>query len=166
MFEAILDAAEAVALGRRGDGAAAVIMRSALRDLELNPMVYAQVARLVAPCAVAEGWGEPRQWLDTALATFEARGVPGPARACREAIWQGERVRRRDPAGLTSRERVVLDLVAQGLPNRAIAEQLFLSPRTVEKHVEHLLAKTGSTNRAQLATYALLRDACKGPAVK
>ncbi|MDT7565121.1 MAG: hypothetical protein QOG76_3745 [Pseudonocardiales bacterium] len=52
----------------------------------------------------------------------------------------------------------VLLLVAEGLPNRVIAERLYLSSRTVEKHVERLLAKTGSSNRAQLATYALRQD--------
>jgi DNA-binding NarL/FixJ family response regulator len=36
-----------------------------------------------------------------------------------------------------------------------VAARLFLSARTVEKHVERLLAKTGSANRAQLATFAL-----------
>jgi DNA-binding NarL/FixJ family response regulator len=40
----------------------------------------------------------------------------------------------------------------------AAAERLYLSSRTVEKHVERLLAKTGSSNRAQLATYALRQD--------
>ncbi len=61
--------------------------------------------------------------------------------------------------GLTRRESEVLLLVAEGMPNRAIAEQLFLSPRTVEKHVERLLSKTGSGNRAQLVSYALRADA-------
>jgi DNA-binding NarL/FixJ family response regulator len=58
---------------------------------------------------------------------------------------------------LTAREEDVLALVEAGLPNRAIAERLFLSARTVEKHVERLLAKTGQANRGQLATYARRR---------
>jgi DNA-binding CsgD family transcriptional regulator len=40
---------------------------------------------------------------------------------------------------------------------------LYLSPRTVEKHVERLLAKTGSDNRAQLATYAWRRTSGTWP---
>jgi DNA-binding NarL/FixJ family response regulator len=56
---------------------------------------------------------------------------------------------------ITDREREVLALVAEGLANRAIAERLFLSVRTVEKHVERLLAKTGSANRTQLVLYAV-----------
>jgi len=48
----------------------------------------------------------------------------------------------------------VLKLVADGLTNREIGERLFLSPRTVEKHVERLLAKTGVRNRSQLVARA------------
>jgi DNA-binding NarL/FixJ family response regulator len=51
----------------------------------------------------------------------------------------------------------VLALVTQGLANRAIAERLFLSARTVEKHMERLLTKTGQANRTQLATYGRRR---------
>jgi DNA-binding NarL/FixJ family response regulator len=48
----------------------------------------------------------------------------------------------------------VLNLVAQGLSNREVAEALVLSVRTVDKHVEHLLAKTGSANRTALVQFA------------
>jgi DNA-binding CsgD family transcriptional regulator len=48
-------------------------------------------------------------------------------------------------------------LVADGLTNREIAERLFLSPRTVEKHVERLLAKTGVQNRSRLVARAARR---------
>src|SRR5581483_311070 len=61
--------------------------------------------------------------------------------------------------GLTRREGEVLELVAEGMSNKAIAERLFLSPRTVEKHVERLLTKTGTSNRAQLVGYSLRADA-------
>ena len=55
---------------------------------------------------------------------------------------------------MTAREADVLALVAEGRANREIAERLFLSPRTVEKHVERLLAKTGVARRAELAAWA------------
>ncbi|HEY6707425.1 MAG TPA: helix-turn-helix transcriptional regulator [Actinomycetota bacterium] len=56
--------------------------------------------------------------------------------------------------GVTSREADVLALVAEGLTNAEIGGCLHLSPRTVEKHVASLLAKTGGQRRTQLAKYA------------
>jgi predicted ATPase/DNA-binding CsgD family transcriptional regulator len=58
------------------------------------------------------------------------------------------------PAGLSARELEVARLVADGLPNKAIAAQLHLSVRTVESHVRHVLAKARLTNRTQLAAWA------------
>ncbi|GIE56523.1 helix-turn-helix transcriptional regulator [Actinoplanes octamycinicus] len=52
---------------------------------------------------------------------------------------------------LTTREREIATLAAEGLANRAIAERLFISERTVETHVRHALAKLGAANRTQLA---------------
>jgi DNA-binding NarL/FixJ family response regulator len=48
----------------------------------------------------------------------------------------------------------VLALVVEGLSNREIAERLFLSVRTIEKHVESLLRKTATRTRTQLARVA------------
>jgi DNA-binding CsgD family transcriptional regulator len=53
---------------------------------------------------------------------------------------------------LTIKERQVLGLLRRGLTDAEIATNLYMSPRTVEKLVEHLLAKTGAANRAQLLT--------------
>lgn len=60
---------------------------------------------------------------------------------------------RSDP--LTAREREIAALVAQGDTNSAIAAKLFISPRTVAGHVEHILAKLGFTSRTQIATWIL-----------
>jgi DNA-binding NarL/FixJ family response regulator len=54
-------------------------------------------------------------------------------------------------AGLTEREREVLDLLAAGATNPDIADRLFLSRKTVERHVSNVLAKVGARNRAELA---------------
>jgi DNA-binding CsgD family transcriptional regulator len=159
LMAALIQAAKAVNLGRAGHGTEATAgIEHALRDLRRNSFVQAAVVRIVAPCAAADGWGDPAGWLTTALATFEARGLAAPARACRDQLRElgaPAAGRARSDDGLSGREREVLRLVAEGLANKTIAQRLFLSPRTVEKHVERLLAKTGSTNRAQLVTYAV-----------
>ncbi|MBW3667143.1 MAG: LuxR C-terminal-related transcriptional regulator [Actinobacteria bacterium] len=54
-------------------------------------------------------------------------------------------------SGLTGREQEVASLVASGASNPEIAETLFLSRKTVERHVSNILAKTGCRNRIELA---------------
>jgi DNA-binding NarL/FixJ family response regulator len=51
--------------------------------------------------------------------------------------------------GLTRREREIMDLVARGLTNKAIADQLYLAPKTVRNHINRLFAKLGVSNRQQ-----------------
>jgi DNA-binding NarL/FixJ family response regulator len=67
----------------------------------------------------------------------------------------GVRTWRRGPTGapLTAREREVARLVASGATNREIAQTLFLSPKTVERHVSNALRKLGARNRAGLAAH-------------
>ena len=64
------------------------------------------------------------------------------------------RLRARARARLTPREQEVLALIRGGMSNPEISDRLFLSPRTVEKHVERLLAKTGLQRRTELVAYA------------
>ncbi len=61
-------------------------------------------------------------------------------------------------ASLSTRERSVARLVAQGLTNREIALLLSISTRTVDTHVEHLFAKLGVSRRAAIASEAVLRE--------
>jgi HD-GYP domain-containing protein (c-di-GMP phosphodiesterase class II) len=69
----------------------------------------------------------------------------------------GHRVRRRPslPAGLTPREAEVLALLARGLPNKQIAQDLSLSARTVGSHVEHVYTKIGVSSRGAAAMFAM-----------
>ncbi|HEY6277800.1 MAG TPA: LuxR C-terminal-related transcriptional regulator [Streptosporangiaceae bacterium] len=55
---------------------------------------------------------------------------------------------------LTSRERQVVALVASGYSNKAIAEELVISPATAARHVANILAKLGFTSRTQIAAWA------------
>jgi DNA-binding NarL/FixJ family response regulator len=55
------------------------------------------------------------------------------------------------PTPLTGRQREVAELVAAGLPNKEIADQLFTSVRTVEGHVLRACQRVGATSRADLA---------------
>jgi two-component system response regulator DevR len=57
-------------------------------------------------------------------------------------------------AGLTDQERRVLELIGEGLTNRAIGERLFLAEKTVKNYVSSLLAKLGLERRTQAAVFA------------
>jgi HD-GYP domain-containing protein (c-di-GMP phosphodiesterase class II) len=58
-------------------------------------------------------------------------------------------------AGLTSREREVLGLLACGLPNKSIARQMGISAKTVGNHIEHIYSKLNVPNRASAAMVAM-----------
>lgn len=62
---------------------------------------------------------------------------------------------RPDITPLTDREKDVLTLVARGLTNREICDQLWLSMPTVKTHIGNLLAKTGTRDRVRLVLFAL-----------
>ncbi|TPG36667.1 alpha/beta fold hydrolase [Mycolicibacterium hodleri] len=77
--------------------------------------------------------------------------VDSVVRACREALAPNELVALRasasEPVLLSDREREILALVARGLGDREIAEQLVLSPHTVHRHVANIRRKLGRTSR-------------------
>jgi predicted ATPase/DNA-binding CsgD family transcriptional regulator len=62
------------------------------------------------------------------------------------------------PAGLSARETEVLRLVAEGLTNPRIAQDLFISPRTVERHMNSIYHKTGVSSRVAAARFASEHD--------
>jgi DNA-binding NarL/FixJ family response regulator len=57
-------------------------------------------------------------------------------------------------ARLTDQERKILDLIAEGLTNRQIAERMFLAEKTVKNYVSNLLAKLGMERRTEAAVFA------------
>lgn len=127
-----------------------------------HPLFRAIGLRLLAEAALRDGWGEPVSWLQDAEATFVAGGQDRIAGACRTLLKQaGAPTARRRGAdrsltpellrhGVTAREAEVLELVAERLGNKDIAARLYLSPRTVEKHVASLLMKLELPDRAAL----------------
>ncbi|MFI5717702.1 protein kinase [Nocardia sp. NPDC051750] len=64
---------------------------------------------------------------------------------------------------LTRRERQVAHLVARGLSNKQIAAELFISPRTAQGHVEHILTKLGFTSRTRIAAWIVDETDRSGP---
>jgi DNA-binding NarL/FixJ family response regulator len=54
---------------------------------------------------------------------------------------------------LTKQERIILELVAQGWRNSRIATELFISTRTVETHLHHILSKLGVSSRTEAALH-------------
>ncbi|HKX68986.1 MAG TPA: helix-turn-helix transcriptional regulator [Intrasporangium sp.] len=77
------------------------------------------------------------------------------AEAAFERLGGAHRPGPESPGGLTRREREVLALLAAGRSNREIGEQLFISDRTVARHVTNIFHKIGVTSRTQATRYAL-----------
>lgn len=73
----------------------------------------------------------------------------GPAIAARlTELFGGQSLDRHPFPDLTSREREVLDLIAEGLPNNAIARRLYLAPKTISNHISTIFSKLGVPDRA------------------
>ncbi|MGY1712580.1 AAA family ATPase [Geodermatophilus sp. SYSU D00758] len=102
---------------------------------------------------------QARAHLAAALDVFEDLGAaPWAERARSELRACGETSHRRDPSALqrlTPQELQVARFVATGLPTRAVAAQLFLSPRTVDFHLRNVFTKLGISSRAELAAHRL-----------
>ena len=106
----------------------------------LEPAMAA--ARAALPDRIADkAWESGRAMSSTQVLAL-AREVPGGPRTRRASGSAGV---------LSKRELEVAWLVASGMTSRAIAERLFLSERTVESHLEHILTKLAFSSRAQVA---------------
>ncbi|MFF6784915.1 AAA family ATPase [Streptomyces sp. NPDC012510] len=157
----------AVLLGREGRAAeAAKTAEESLTGTAVIPLAAHLCLRLGAQAALADGWGRPVEWLRTAEQFFHERGTTRVSAACRALLREaGSPVPRRRQghdtvprelrrAGVTAREYEVLRLLGGRLGNQEIADHLFLSPRTVEKHLASLRHRTDSPDRAALITLA------------
>ncbi|MCY1137133.1 LuxR C-terminal-related transcriptional regulator [Actinoplanes sp. Pm04-4] len=113
---------------------------------------------LLAASAIEDAGGADH--LTQALEIYEEAGAAGDAQRVRKSLREQGRRRPARPdsgwASLTTSELKVVRLIATGTTNRRAAEQLSLSPHTVNTHVRHVFTKLGVTSRVQLAH--LLRD--------
>ena len=124
-----------------------------------------RAARVVAAADVYQSMREPRPYRparDAADAANELRAEVRAGRLDADAVdavlsAAGHRVpkRRDDVAGLTTREIEVLRLVARGMTNKAIAQQLVITPKTAGNHIEHIYTKIGASSRSTASLFAM-----------
>jgi DNA-binding CsgD family transcriptional regulator/tetratricopeptide (TPR) repeat protein len=117
------DAAKLLAVGGRREESAA-LLREALERYELSGA---------------------HAWASRVRAQLRELGLRPAARGSRHRPAEGW-------ASLTTTERAVSRLVAEGLTNGAVARRLYISPHTVNTHLRHVFAKLGVSNRVALAT--------------
>ena len=111
---------------------------------------------------------DSRPHLRAAVEGFERlRAEPWAERARAELRASGETARKRDPstaADLTPQELQIARFVAEGMSNKEVAAQLFLSPRTIDAHLRNVYGKLGIRSRTQLARMPLAQDGAGVPA--
>ena len=162
-----LGLADAVMLGRAGRTAEAeAAFESADVALAHADGWRHYAYRMVAPDAIADGWGDPARWLREALVYCEASDLTRVADACRALLrTAGVPVPRRGKAaegipeqlraaGVTAREAEILALLGEGLTNQEIAERVFLSARTIERHLANVAGKVSTRTRSELVALA------------
>jgi predicted ATPase/DNA-binding CsgD family transcriptional regulator len=133
--------------------AAAGLVRSAAAQDRLDGLLAAAYQRLgpelVADLIAAGRLLSAHEAASYALRSAEppdrSSGAPGRAAADEPA----------DSSGLTAREREIAVLIARGLSNRGIAEELFISPATAARHVANIMGKLGLNSRAQVAAWVV-----------
>jgi DNA-binding CsgD family transcriptional regulator len=127
---------------------------------QAEALLSARAPRAAARAALTQAWTlastHGAALLVTEIQALARRArieLPPPGQA---AAGQDDQPGRRagDELGLTSRERDVLGLLAEGRTDRQIAEALFISPRTVAMHVSSVLTKLGVPNRGGAAAVA------------
>jgi len=141
--------------GARGEREQALAaLEAAAARHERLPLPFDRARTLLALGAAqrrARRKREARASLEEAVAVFEALGAPLWAASAREELG---RISGRSGARgeLTTSERRVAELVADGRKNKEIAAALVVTPRTVEAHLTRIYAKLGVRSRAELAT--------------
>jgi DNA-binding CsgD family transcriptional regulator len=147
---------EALLQGHAGNGAAATTLEAVIEEAERLALILdALWTRIDLGRNLMDS--NPKHAIEVLRAAAESATQMG-------AVTQGQvaekllrslgvRTWRRGPAAetLTDRERQIVRLISDGASNPEIAQQLFLSRKTVERHVSNVLKKVGVRNRAELA---------------
>jgi DNA-binding CsgD family transcriptional regulator len=147
----------ALALSEADAEARAASLESALAEAQASWYALAALrVRLDLGLSLAETGSErAAAVLTEAAAAAHDRGAETIVELAEQTLRSlGVRTWRRAAAGgrLTRREQEVSELVAGGATNREIAQALFLSPKTVERHVSNALKKLGARNRTELGS--------------
>lgn len=168
LTQALLGYSDALIAGREGNVAAANVAATRADDLICSVAPWGWLVhlcrRLVADAALDQQWGEPVRWLREALAYFASTPHRPFRGACRSLLARAgvqmprrgaraERTPELERWGITARELDVVSLLPQGLSNREIGARLYLSPRTVEKHLASVMSKIGAHSRTQVAAW-------------
>ena len=158
--------ARAIVAGREGRPHDAAALIEEAKTVHIVGLYRHLLFRYAAEAALADGWGDPAAWLVEAQEWFAQHGLDRPETACRRMLRAaGIPVGRSGGAeikvapalrrlGVTAREGEVLTLLGDRLTNRAIGERLFLSHRTVEKHVASLRRKLAASSRDDIPAAA------------
>ena len=104
--------------------------------------------------------GSGLEFADRGVRVFA--GIPGSwslySAGPEQPATANEPVRTAGKIELSKRERDVAQFVAKGLSNREIAKRLYVSERTVDNHVHHILDKLGVNSRVQVATWLVRNE--------
>ena len=149
-------AAGAVLVAEGDPKAALVELRSAFNEFHALGVRYdaARTRLLIADACAALGDH------DAAAHGVERGTLPCSTRSRRPRRCDAtvEPATTSSPDGLTQRELEVLGLLARGKTNRVIAQELFISEKTVASHVSHIFTKLGVTSRTAATAYAYDHD--------
>jgi NarL family two-component system response regulator LiaR len=135
--------------GGRGSNSRVIVLTSFLEDERLLPALEAGAAGYLLKNS------QPAELARAVRAAHAGDAVIDPTVAARLVHALADRPRAGALDELTTREREVLALIAQGRSNKRIALELGISEKTVKTHVGHVLAKLDVTDRTQAAVLAV-----------
>ncbi len=130
-------------------GTACLMLTSYGDDQALLGAIMAGAAGYVLKQACGSDLVSAVRHVAAGMSTLDAHAAQRVMARLRERTVSVDRL-----SALSDQERRVLDLVAEGLTNRQIAERMFLAEKTAKNYVSSILAKLGMHTRAQVAAYA------------